>query len=130
VNLLHKILFPPTILSDTTECGRVTLHTTRAKRVLYTPTVTVTKAVCGKACVTALDCKLFSRANICFLWKILFILLDVVSATHIILRYVWASGDAYTGDWRSGRRHGTGSFRTSNGSMYMGQWRRDLRWGR
>ena len=45
-------------------------------------------------------------------------------------RYVWTSGDAYSGDWRSGRRHGLGTFRSSNGAVYIGQWRRDLRWGR
>ena len=45
-------------------------------------------------------------------------------------RYVWASGDAYSGDWRSGCRHGLGTFRSSNGAVYVGQWRKHLRWGR
>eukprot|EP01034_Spumella_vulgaris_P023431 gene23431-29649_t len=41
-----------------------------------------------------------------------------------------ASGDKYVGDWKDGRRHGSGTYFYCDGDRYDGEWRNDERHGR
>jgi 1-phosphatidylinositol-4-phosphate 5-kinase len=37
-----------------------------------------------------------------------------------------ANGDAYTGEWRNGRKHGRGEFKYADGAFYNGEWKDDV----
>ena len=34
------------------------------------------------------------------------------------------NGDTYSGHWKNGKRHGTGTFTAANGDSYIGQWKK------
>ncbi len=37
-------------------------------------------------------------------------------------RYQYDNGDAYSGEWRAGKKHGQGTYVWANGQRYEGQW--------
>ena len=36
---------------------------------------------------------------------------------------VTTDGDSYVGEWKDGKRHGTGTMNFSNGDVYFGEWK-------
>ena len=39
----------------------------------------------------------------------------------MIFIYIYPFGDYYIGDWKDGKRHGTGEYHWASGAMYKGQ---------
>lgn len=37
----------------------------------------------------------------------------------------WHSGATYTGSWRNGERHSSGTYTHPDGSIYLGDWERE-----
>jgi hypothetical protein len=44
--------------------------------------------------------------------------------------YTWANGDRYDGQFKDGKKHGTGRINFTNGEKYTGNWIEDERTGR